>query len=105
MDRWVSLGAGLIVESVAGSPYGFGVWEAALKAQLGYTQSEIETVGSVGNFGQYTGVCHLRLRRLVSRSSQFELIRVSYSIFCWPRIRRIWTSCYGDHWWDRLTSW
>jgi len=53
--RWVALAGGVIIESIAGSPYAFGVWEPALKAQLNYTQAEIETVGSVGNFGQYTG--------------------------------------------------
>lgn len=53
--RWVALAGGVVIESIAGSPYAFGVWEPALKAQLNYTQAEIETVGSVGNFGQYTG--------------------------------------------------
>ena len=53
--RWISLAGGVLAESIAGSPYGFGVWAPALKAQLNYTQTEIESVGSAGNLGQYTG--------------------------------------------------
>lgn len=54
--RWIALAGGIVVESIAGSPYGFGVWSTQLKAQLNYTQNEIETVGSIGNLGQYTAI-------------------------------------------------
>jgi hypothetical protein len=50
------LAGGIVVESIAGSPYGFSVWSTQLQAQLNYTQSEIETVGSIGNIGQYTAI-------------------------------------------------
>lgn len=53
--RWVALAGGIVIESIAGSSYAFGIWGPALKAKLNYTQADIETVGSVGNFGENTG--------------------------------------------------
>jgi MFS family permease len=54
--RWVALASGLLIESIAGSSYAFGVFSPQVKTELNYTQSEIETVGSAGNIGLYTSI-------------------------------------------------
>lgn len=54
--RWIALAGGVILESVAGTPYAFGVFAPALKDKLHYTQAQIDAVGSVGNIGQYTAI-------------------------------------------------
>ena len=100
--RWVALAGGVVIESIAGSPYAFGVWEPALKAQLNYTQAEIETVGSVGNFGQYTG--ELSLSR--HQSTVFlDLLSTTRSIFRRSCLRCFWATGYWYRWRNAVGSW
>lgn len=54
--RWLSLFACLMVEAVSGSSYAFSLYSNQLKANLGYDQSSIETVGSLGNIGLYLSI-------------------------------------------------
>ena len=54
--RWASLAAGLIIEAVSGGTYAFGVFSPQIKAELNYTQQEIQTVGSAGSIGYYIAI-------------------------------------------------
>lgn len=55
-QRWLSLFACLMIEAVSGSSYAFSLYSNQLKANLGYDQSSIETVGSLGNIGLYLSI-------------------------------------------------
>lgn len=54
--RWVSLFACLCLEAVAGSSYAFSLYSNQLKAELNYTQEQVETAGAVGNLGLYLSI-------------------------------------------------
>ena len=51
-DRWVTLAASLLLELCAGTAYAFGTYSSQLKSVIqGGTQSEIDTISSIGNGG------------------------------------------------------
>eukprot|EP01038_Epipyxis_sp_PR26KG_P010379 gene10379-13942_t len=51
--RWQSLSAVCFFVSVSGITYAFGVYSEILKLKLGFSQSGLETVASIGNSGLY----------------------------------------------------
>ena len=51
--RWLGLAGVILIESVSGSAYGFSVYSPQLKAALNYTQSEVNSISSIGNVGSY----------------------------------------------------
>lgn len=53
-DRWSGLAAGVLVESVSGSSYAFGVYSVGLQGALNLTIAELNTVASASNVGYYT---------------------------------------------------
>mmetsp|Transcript_28067 Transcript_28067/g.97108 ORF Transcript_28067/g.97108 Transcript_28067/m.97108 type:complete len:549 (-) Transcript_28067:76-1722(-) len=53
--RWRALAAGLLVEAAAGTAYAFGVYSPQLKTKLGWSQTQLEAVGTYGNIGLYCG--------------------------------------------------
>ncbi len=48
--------AGLVACLVSGTIYGFGLWSPAVKELFGWSQTEINLVGSVGDVGLYVGI-------------------------------------------------
>lgn len=54
LNRWIGLAASLIMALSAGSVYAFGEFSEAVKSELGYKQTQLNLVGSLGSFGMYT---------------------------------------------------
>jgi MFS family permease len=52
-SRWQSFSGICMYVSVAGTTYAFGVYSGLLKSNLGFSQSGIEIIASVGNTGLY----------------------------------------------------
>lgn len=51
--RFAGLIGSIALESVGGSPYAFGMWNENLKDHLNLTESEVQSIGSVGDLGLY----------------------------------------------------
>lgn len=56
MQRFPSFLGGLALEAAAGSGYAFSVYSPQVKAALNLSESDIQTVGTVGNVGSYIGI-------------------------------------------------
>ncbi|RYE99319.1 MAG: hypothetical protein EOO41_01215 [Methanobacteriota archaeon] len=56
MQRFPSFLGGLALEAAAGSGYAFSVYSPQVKAALNLSESDIQTVGTVGNVGSYLGL-------------------------------------------------
>jgi len=54
--RWTALSAGLCLELLAGSIYGFAAYSEQIKELLGGDQAKVNFVSSIGQFGMYVGV-------------------------------------------------
>lgn len=53
MDRWASLVGAMWMDGFAGSSYAFSLYANDLKSSLNLTQTELQTVASVGDAGLY----------------------------------------------------
>ena len=54
--KWKALASAFLMEATAGTSYAFGLYSEELKKHLGFTQSQIEFVGTAGNIGLWTAV-------------------------------------------------
>lgn len=54
--RWMALAAGILIESIAGSPYAVSVWLPSMKATLSLTQQEANNVAGLGDLGLYMSI-------------------------------------------------
>ena len=54
--RWVTLAAALVVESVSGLFYAFSLYSPALRARFDLSQSQLDLIGTAGNWGGNVGI-------------------------------------------------
>lgn len=52
-NKWVTFVASALVQATSGHTYSFSIYAAALKQQLGLTQTELSSIGFAINMGGY----------------------------------------------------
>ena len=55
-NRFLGLAVALLLELCAGTPYAYGAYSSQLKGSLNLSQTEVNTISSVGNVGLYLGI-------------------------------------------------
>lgn len=56
INRWVTLGSNVALETACGTSYAFSVYSDQLKNTTGFTQKQMNSIASIGNVGLYLAI-------------------------------------------------
>lgn len=56
VNKWLTLAASIVIQYTAGLGYTFSIYSDQLKHHFGYSQEEIQGIGSANNLGGYLSI-------------------------------------------------
>ncbi|ETO10391.1 hypothetical protein RFI_26989 [Reticulomyxa filosa] len=78
-SRWVVLGHTLILLSLSGTAYAFGLISDTMKDRLSFTQTEVNVIATLGNFGLYLSIIP---GLFINRHGTFKAVWTGTSLVC-----------------------